>query len=78
MTRFQDLFQLAEDDRITQIGNAAMANNRVAFFTDVHPVDKVERYIAKIRKRFPRLRVESQTHGPTQGVITVVLVKADA
>lgn len=71
MPIFQDLADEPEDDRIKKIGEEVAKRGRaVAFMTDDEP-GKAERYIAKLLKWFPGVRVIGRFSGPVAGVITV-------
>lgn len=50
---------LAEDQRITMIGNKAMLGEKVGVLIDgdKHEPGKVDRYIAKVLERFPGVEV---------------------
>lgn len=68
---FVDLGSLDEDARIDAIGNATMRDRKtVGFVTDNEP-GKAERYIAKLKERFPGIVVVARMKGPTPGVVTV-------
>ncbi len=69
--RFADLHALPEDDRIREIGWSVMnARGPVAFIVEDDGA-KADRYIAKLKERFPRVRVMGTWPGPTPGVVTV-------
>ncbi len=55
MTRYADLFELHEDDRIKLIGETALAGNIIGVAIDDDRV-KIKRYIKKLKKRFPTVR----------------------
>lgn len=60
-----------EDERIEVIGRVVMENNKtIAFMTDADP-GKADRYIKKLKQRFPGIRVIERLNGPTRGVVTV-------
>lgn len=59
-----------EDQRIEQIGQAAMAGKTVAFVVD-DDGKKADRYIEKLKKHFPKLVVTFRGKGPTRGAYTV-------
>lgn len=72
MIPYKDLADLGEDERIRQIGEKAMVEKLdVGFVTDVE-AGKAERYVAKLRERFPGIRLISIGPGP---VCNTVLVK---
>lgn len=70
MAVYKDLADKEEDERIRQIGEAAMSGKSVAFITDDDP-DKAERYILKLLSRFPRLYVVERLSGPVKGTVSV-------
>lgn len=70
---FADLADLPEDARIDIIGRTVVELGKtVAVCLDDQPA-KVERYIAKLRARFPAVVVLEQITGPVAGVITLKL-----
>lgn len=69
MREFKDIPDEPEDERIRQIGEKTMREKQiVGFVTDDEP-DKSERYIRKLRARFPGIRVIHQ--GPVAETILV-------
>lgn len=74
MPEYQDLADLPEDERIKRIGRMVMLYGKVvAVCTDANPRSKADRYIDKLKARFPGIRVLSVFDGPTAGVVTVKL-----
>jgi hypothetical protein len=68
---FADLASLPEDDRIDIIGRTVVEQGKtVAVCIDDQPA-KVERYIRKMKERFPTAVVLDQRKGPVAGVVTV-------
>lgn len=68
---FVDAADLAEDKRITMIGETAMkTGGKIGFVTDSDP-GKAERYIKKLLTRYPQLTVIGRCDGPTEGMVTV-------
>lgn len=76
MKGFRDLGDLDEDRRIGEIGEAAMTR-RVAFIVEDEP-GKPERYIWKLRERFPGLSTGGPWRGPVSGTVIITVWKADA
>ena len=71
MTDYVDLGDFNEDTRILAIGSQVMKEKKtVAFVTDDEP-DKAERYIRKLRLRFPGIRIIDKFKGPVPKTITV-------
>lgn len=68
--KYQDIADHDEDTRIEMIGKKAMTGQTVAFITDADP-GKADRYIAKLLKKFPGLKVLARFDGPIKGVVTV-------
>lgn len=66
--RYADLHDLSEDDRIEQIGRQVMRGQLVGVITDAVP-GKPERYVRKMKKRFPRVRLVDQIAGPTANTV---------
>ena len=70
MTQFVDLHNLSEDARIEMIGHRAVDHKeRVAFV--VEDDEKADRYVAKLKAKFPSVSVVERFAGPVPGVITV-------
>lgn len=68
---YADLGDFEEDQRIGTIGLAAMAHGQtVAFVTDDDP-GKADRYIRKLKERFPGISVIERFNGPVAGTVTV-------
>lgn len=69
---FADISDHCEDERIRQIGQLAMGEKKVVGFITDKEKGKAERYIRKLKERFPGIRVIHQGDGP---VAETVLVK---
>lgn len=68
---YKDIADEPEDERIRQIGEKTMHEKQiVGFVTDDEP-DKAERYIRKLRSRFPGIRVVYHGKGPVAETILV-------
>lgn len=63
-----DLFALPENERIRVIGKAARTSV-VGFFVETDA--KADRYIGKLTKRFPSVRVIDRGPGPVPNTILV-------
>lgn len=72
MTRFRDMADEPEDERIRQIGEKTMGEKLIVGFITDDEKGKAERYISKLKARFPGIRVIHQGPGP---VAETVLVK---
>jgi hypothetical protein len=80
MKGYADLADLKEDDRITAIGNTVMSGPAssadkpmmVAFVVDDHA--KADRYVEKLQKRFPGIRIIDRFDGPVANTVTVRVV----
>lgn len=71
MPVYKDIADEEEDERIRQIGEAAMAQRKiVGFITDDKP-GKADRYIAKLRERYPGIHVFCQLPGPVPETVFV-------
>jgi hypothetical protein len=68
---FIDLSDVQEDQRIQTIGERAAAGNVVGCMLERDDHAKVERYVEKIRKRFPSVRLIEKT--PNKGGKLMVL-----
>lgn len=79
MPTYRDLADLKENDRIQIIGDLVMkpgASNTekpvtVAFV--VENDEKADRYIKKLEKKFPGIRVVERLQGPVYGTISIVV-----
>ena len=70
-TPYADLGDLDEDSRIGIIGDTVMRlKQTVGFVTDVEP-GKADRYIQKLKERFPGIVIISRFAGPTAHAVTV-------
>ena len=77
MTGYSDLADLKEDDRIQVIGNAVMQGSRsstekpkmMAFV--VEDAEKAQRYVDKLVKAFPSIRIIDTKPGPVKDTIMV-------
>lgn len=73
---YADLYKLPEDKRIELIGQFVMKHKQtVAFLTDCGPGDegKADRYIEKLDKMYPGIRVVSVENGPVANTICIKL-----
>lgn len=70
MTAYADIANRDEDSRIDIIGRTAMTGKIVAFVTDDEP-GKVERYIEKLKNKFPDVKVIEQVKGLIAGTVSV-------
>lgn len=77
MPKYYDLGDEEEDARIEKIGNAAKGGGKIAFVTDDDP-GKAERYIAKLKERFPGIVVLERHPGPVPKCVTVIVQMASA
>ena len=72
--RYADLYKITEDQRIAMIC-AAAKDQLVAVFVEDMP--KAERYIKKIQKLDPTIRVINKVKdSPVKGVITITVTGA--
>jgi hypothetical protein len=77
MTVATDLHRLSEDARIKVIGRSVM--NAPASSADRPPMNcfvvesqaKADRYVRKLKKAFPRIRILNRTAGPVAGTFMV-------
>lgn len=66
-----DLHKLTEDQRIDHIGHVVTAHGKtVAICVDATP-GKAERYVRKLKRKFPGVTLIDTTDGPTKGVVTI-------
>lgn len=68
---FVDTFTLAEDDRIKLIGETCLKHKALIGFVVESGAGKAERYIEKLQKMFPGIRVVDQFEGPMKGMTSV-------
>ena len=71
MTKWADLGDMTEDQRIKIIGECAMRGEKVGVVLEKKEHDKIARYIEKITSRYPGVGVLKRFDGPTQGVVTI-------
>jgi len=70
--QFLDIADHEEDERIGIIGRAVMEHKKTsAFVTDDDP--KADRYIRKLKARFPGIRVIARGSGPVKDTVWVKL-----
>ena len=68
---YKDIADEPEDERIRQIGEKVMRERlTVGVLTDSEP-GKAERYIAKLKERYPGIRVVYQGPGPVEDVTLI-------
>ena len=68
---YKDIANTPEDDRIDTIGRTVMEQKlSVAFIVDSE-LGKADRYIEKLRKRFPGIVVIGRGDGPVTGTVYV-------
>jgi len=71
---YTDLADLEEDKRIERIGDAVITGKIVAFVVDAEGANgqaKADRYLAKLKKMFPAIRVVKRFDGPVIDTVTV-------
>jgi len=69
--QFKDVADYPEDERIRQIGEKAMREKlTVGFVTDAES-GKADRYIRKLKERFPGIRVIDRGTGPVDDTVWV-------
>ncbi len=78
MTRYVDLNTLEEDRRIDMIGHRVMVHNESVAFVVEKEAGKADRYIAKLKEKFPRLSVIARGDGPIPNTEYVKVARADA
>jgi hypothetical protein len=68
---YADLGDLDEDSRIEIIGRAVMEQRKtVAVVTDAD-LGKADRYIAKLKAKFPEIVVVARFKGPVKDTVTI-------
>lgn len=69
--KYRDLADMDEDERILGIGNeVTLGRKTVAFIMDSEP-GKADRYIDKLQKRFPGVRILWRGDGPVPNTVAV-------
>lgn len=72
MTKFADIADFDEDKRIDIIGHRAMVHKeKVAFIVEEDEQEKKERYIRKLKERFPGIRIIEEGKGPIPNCVWV-------
>lgn len=74
MTKYADLADLPEDDRVDIIGRTAEGGQKVAFV--VEDDLKADRYIRKLSARF-NVEIEKRCAGPVKDTISVIVAKRE-
>ena len=74
-TKYADIADLGEDDRIQKIGKAAMDGNLVAFI--VEDETKATRYCVKLLANFPDVAIVESGPGPIKDSIAVKVCRKD-
>jgi len=77
VTQYGDLYNLTENERIDLIGRSVMEGPKtsadkpimVAFVVDDH--EKADRYIEKLKKKFPEIRIIDKFDGPVKDTVSV-------
>lgn len=67
MTPYLDIADHGEDDRIDIIGHRAMVHQEIVGFVVEADGAKADRYIRKLREKFPLIRVIDKSKGPVAG-----------
>lgn len=68
---YKDLGDEEEDERIRQIGEKTMNEKLIVGFVTDDDKGKADRYIEKLKKRFPGIRVINRGIGPVAGAVWV-------
>lgn len=77
MTIFSDIADLEEDDRITAIGNHAFARKPssaekpVVVGVIVDDSEKADRYVKKLKEKFPTIRIIDRNPGPVAATVLI-------
>jgi hypothetical protein len=77
MKGFADIADFDEDKRIDMIGNATMSGKQssaekpliIGFVVEDHA--KADRYVKKLKEKFPTIRIIDRFDGPVQNTVTV-------
>ena len=68
---YRDLGDEEEDERIRQIGEKTMNDKMIVGFVTDDEKGKADRYIEKLKKRFPGIRVIDRGNGPVEHCVWV-------
>lgn len=68
-TRYADLFDASESERIAVIGTTAMQDQLVAFVVETD--QKASRYMRRLAKSYPHVVEVDRSPGPIANTITV-------
>ena len=68
---FADLADLPEDERIGIIGHYVVDHGKVVGVCVEDEQSKIERYVAKVRERFPTVALLAVAKGPVPKVVTI-------
>lgn len=74
---YLDVHVLEEDKRIDLIGKACVNGGTIAFIVDSEP-GKADRYVRKLKEKFPGIHVLGRFDGPVPNVVTVKIRAVDA
>lgn len=69
--QYADLGDMEEDRRIAIIGDAVMRLGKTAAFIMDADAGKADRYIAKLKAKFPSIVVLARFNGPVPGTVSV-------
>jgi hypothetical protein len=68
---FVDLADLKEDQRIAIIGATVIRDRKTVAIVVDDDSRKVERYIAKLLRKFPTIQILRRVAGPVPGSVTI-------
>ena len=68
---YADLHSLEEDRRIDMIGHRCIDHKEVVAFVTEDDPGKAERYIRKLKQKFPGIVILDRFRGPIKGAVTV-------
>lgn len=71
MPHYSDLTNKDEDTRIQLIGTTVVNRRKVCCVCVDDEPDKPERYIRKLKEKFPGIEIIEQFKGPVPGVVTI-------
>ena len=68
---FIDLGDCEEDQRIDTIGHQVMVHHRIVGFITDADEGKADRYIRKLKEKFPRIQVLARGNGPVPNAVWI-------
>ncbi len=74
---YADLGDFEEDKRIDIIGHTVMDGGKTVVFVTDSDDGKADRYVEKLKAKFPGIRVVDRFYGPVANTVTVKVAPPD-